>query len=189
MTSGLGVLSVTGPRSRAVLEGLTEARLDDGAFPFARAREIDVGRATALALRLSFTGELGWELYVPVESLPVLYDRLVAAGAAHGLRHAGYHALDGLRAEKGYVHWGADVGPADTPYEAGLGATVAMDKPGGFVGREALAAARTGPAGGSCPSCWPTPTRCCTTARQCSRTAASSGASRRAPTATRWAPP
>ena len=141
VTSGLGVLSVTGPRSRDLLEGLTEAELSDDAFPFARAREIDVGRATALALRVSFTGELGWELYVPTESLPVLYDQLVAAGAEHGLRHAGYHALDGLRAEKGYVHWGADAGPADTPAEAGLSATVAMDKPGGFVGREALAAA------------------------------------------------
>ena len=141
VTSGLGVLSVTGPRARELLAGLTDADLSDAAFPFARAREIDVGRATALALRVSFTGELGWELHVPVESLPVLYDQLVAAGAEHGLRHAGYHALDGLRAEKGYVHWGADVGPADTPAEAGLGAVVAMDKPGGFVGREALAAA------------------------------------------------
>ena len=135
------MLSVTGPRSRDLLEGLTEADLSDAAFPFARAREIDVGRATALALRISFAGELGWELYAPVESLPVLYDQLVAAGAEHGLRHAGYHALDGLRAEKGFVHWGADAGPADTPAEAGLGVVVAMDKPGGFVGREALAAA------------------------------------------------
>jgi glycine cleavage system aminomethyltransferase T/glycine/D-amino acid oxidase-like deaminating enzyme len=141
VTSGFGVLSITGPLARDLLEGLTEADLSDAAFPFARAREIDVGRATALALRVSFTGELGWELHVPVESLPVLYDQLVAAGAEHGLRHAGYHALDSLRAEKGYVHWGADVGPADTPAEASLGAIVAMDKPGGFVGREALTAA------------------------------------------------
>ena len=100
-----------------------------------------MGWATALALRISFAGELGWELYAPAESLPVLYDQLVAAGAALGLRHAGYHALDGLRAEKGYIHWGADAGPADTPAEAGLGVTVAMDKPGGFIGREALLAA------------------------------------------------
>ena len=142
VTSGFGVLSVTGPLARDLLGGLTEADLGDAAFPFARAREIDVGRATALALRVSFTGELGWELYVPVESLPVLYDQLVAAGEEYGLRHAGYHALDSLRAERGYVHWGADVGPADTPAEAGLDAVVTMDKPGGFVGREALAAAR-----------------------------------------------
>ena len=100
-----------------------------------------MGWATVLALRVSFTGELGWELYAPVESLPVLYDQIVGAGAEHGLRHAGYHALDGLRAEKGFVHWGADAGPADTPPEAGLEAVVAPDKPGGFIGREALQAA------------------------------------------------
>ena len=120
VTSGLGVLSVTGPRSRELLAGLTDADLERRAFPFAQAREIDVGWATVLALRISFAGELGWELYAPAESLPVLYDQLVAAGAELGLRHAGYFALDGLRAEKGYVHWGADVGPADTPLEAGL---------------------------------------------------------------------
>jgi 4-methylaminobutanoate oxidase (formaldehyde-forming) len=141
VTSGLGVLSVTGPRSRDLLAGLTDADLSAAAFPFARAREIDVGWATVLALRVSFTGELGWELYAPVESLSVLYDQLLGAGAEHGLRHAGYHALDGLRAEKGFVHWGADAGPADTPSEAGLGAVVAPDKPGGFIGREALQAA------------------------------------------------
>ena len=141
VTSGLGVLSVTGPRSRELLAGLTDADLGRSAFPFAHARRIDVGWATVLALRVSFAGELGWELYAPTESLPVLYDQLVAAGAGLGLRHAGYFALDGLRAEKGYVHWGADVGPADTPLEAGLGFTVAPDKPGGFIGREALLAA------------------------------------------------
>lgn len=141
VTSGFGVLSVTGPRSRELLAGLTEAGLSGPAFPFATARRIDVGRATALALRISFAGELGWELYAPVESLPVLYEQLVSAGAGYGLRHAGYLALDGLRAEKGYVHWGADAGPADTPSEAGLSSTVSMDKPGGFIGREALLAA------------------------------------------------
>ncbi len=140
-TSGLGVLSVTGPRSRQLLAGLTDADLSCSAFRFAQAREIDVGWATVLALRVSFAGELGWELYAPAESLPVLYDQLTAAGVELGLRHAGYLALDGLRAEKGYLHWGADAGPADTPHEAGLGATVAMDKPSGFIGREALLAA------------------------------------------------
>jgi glycine cleavage system aminomethyltransferase T/glycine/D-amino acid oxidase-like deaminating enzyme len=141
VTSAFGVLLVTGPRSRELLAGLTDADLSDEAFPFARAREIDVGWAPALAVRISFTGELGWELYVPVESLPALYERLVDAGVPLGLRHAGYRALDGLRAEKAYIHWGHDAGPADTPYEAGLAMTVAMDKPGGFVGREALASA------------------------------------------------
>jgi 4-methylaminobutanoate oxidase (formaldehyde-forming) len=134
------VLSATGPRSRDLLAGLTDADLSETAFPFAQARELDVGWATALAVRISFAGELGWELYVPVESLPVLYDQLVAAGEEHGLRHAGYHALDGLRAEKGFVHWGADAGPADRPAEAGLEATVARDKVGGFIGSAALLA-------------------------------------------------
>ena len=149
VTSGLGVLSVTGPRARDLLAGLTEADLSPAAFPFARAREIDVGWATVLALRVSFTGELGWELYAPTESLPVLYDQLLGAGAEHGLRHAGYHALDGLRAEKAFVHWGADAGPADTPAESGLGAVVAPDKPGGFIGRDGAAGRRpaTSPAG------------------------------------------
>ncbi len=141
VTSAFGVLSVSGPRSRDLLSGLTDADLSDGAFPFARAHEIDVGWATVLALRVSFTGELGWELYVPVESLPVLYDQVLAAGETHDLRHAGYHALDGLRAEKGFVHWGTDVGPADRPDEAGLEATVAREKTGGFVGSAALLAA------------------------------------------------
>jgi 4-methylaminobutanoate oxidase (formaldehyde-forming) len=141
VTSGLAVLSIAGPRSRELLAGLTGSSLTDADFPFARARQIDAGWAPVLALRISFTGELGWELYAPVESAPVLYDQLVAAGRALGLRHAGYRALDGLRAEKGFVHWGADAGPADTPDEAGLSTTVAMDKPGGFIGREALAAA------------------------------------------------
>lgn len=141
VTSGLAVLSVAGPRSRELLAGLTDAALDDAAFPFARARTVDVGWATVLALRVSFTGELGWELYVPVESAPVLYDQLTAAGAPHGLRLAGYRALDCLRAEKGFIHWGADAGPADTPREAGLAGTLALDKPGGFIGREALLAA------------------------------------------------
>jgi 4-methylaminobutanoate oxidase (formaldehyde-forming) len=124
---------------------LTDARLDDAAFPFATAQEIDVGWTTVLALRVSFVGELGWELYAPVESLVGLYDRVVAAGEGFGLRHAGYHALDGLRAEKGYRHWGPDMGPADSPYEAGLGFTVDLDKAGGFIGRKALRARSAGP--------------------------------------------
>ena len=145
VTSGLGTLAVTGPRSRELLALLTGADLSDAAFPFATAQEIDVGWATALALRISFAGELGWELYAPVESLATLYDQLLEAGAGLGLRHAGYHALDSLRAEKGYRHWGADMGPTDTPFEAGLGSTVAMDKPGGFIGREALVVLATDP--------------------------------------------
>jgi 4-methylaminobutanoate oxidase (formaldehyde-forming) len=138
VTSGFGVLAVMGPRSRELLTRLTDARLDDASFPFATAQPIDVGWATALAVRVSFVGELGWELYAPIESLSSLYDELVATGADLDLRHAGYHALDSLRSEKGFRHWGFDMGPTDTPFEAGLGFTVAPDKATPFIGQEAL---------------------------------------------------
>jgi glycine cleavage system aminomethyltransferase T/glycine/D-amino acid oxidase-like deaminating enzyme len=138
VTSGAGVLALTGPRARDLLRGLTDADLSNASFPFATAQRVDVGWATALALRVSFTGESGWELHVPVESLAPLYDAIVAAGEGSGLRLAGYHALDSLRSEKGLLHWGADMGPADTPGEAGLGFTVSLDKESEFVGREAL---------------------------------------------------
>lgn len=137
-TSALGVLAVMGPRARDLLSELAEAGLDDASFPFSTAQRIDVGWASVLAVRVSFVGELGWELYAPVESLVPLYDRIVSAGRAFGLRLAGYHALDSLRAEKGYRHWGADMGPADTPYEAGLGFTVSYEKDVDFIGRAAL---------------------------------------------------
>ena len=139
VTSAFGVLAVSGPHSRELLARLTEADLSDRAFPFATSRWIDVGWARVLAVRLSFAGELGWELHVPTESLVVLYDQLIAAGTDTGLRHAGYHALESLRLEKGYRSWGADMGPSDTPFEAGLAATVALDKAADFVGRTALA--------------------------------------------------
>jgi len=140
VTSGFGVLAVNGPLARDLLSGLTDARLDDLSFPSGTGRQIDIGWASTLALRVSFTGELGWELHVPVDSLVPLYDQIVNAGAEFGLRHAGYHALDSLRAEKGFRHWGADIGPADTPYEAGLSFTVAIDKDTDFIGRETLRA-------------------------------------------------
>ena len=147
VTSGLGVLAVMGPSSRELLATLTDAPLDVASFPFGTAQRIEVGWTGVLALRVSFVGEMGWELYAPVESLAALYDRLVEAGAAFGLHLAGYHALDSLRAEKGLLHWGADIGPADTPYQAGLGFTVALDKAAVFVGREALRAAAAEPLG------------------------------------------
>jgi heterotetrameric sarcosine oxidase gamma subunit len=145
VTSALGVLGLTGPLARDVLATLTGAALDDAAFPYGTGKRIEVGRALCLALRISYAGELGWELYAPAESLAALYDDLVAAGAPFGLRPAGYHALDGLRAEKGFRHWGADMGPADTPFEAGLGFTVSLDKVTDFVGRAALRDLAAGP--------------------------------------------
>ncbi len=140
VTSAFAVLSVMGPRSRAFLQSLTIDDLSDEAFPFGTSRLIDVGYATVRASRVTYVGELGWELYIPTEFATGVFDVLVEAGSAFGLRHAGYHALNSLRMEKGYRHWGHDISPDDTPLEAGLGFAVAWDKPGGFVGRDALLA-------------------------------------------------
>jgi 4-methylaminobutanoate oxidase (formaldehyde-forming) len=139
-TAGLATIAIMGPRSRELLSRLTLAVLSSRAFPWRRAKELEVGRGYALCLRVSFVGELGYELYPTADFAVDLYDSVVAAGADLGLRHAGYHALDSLRVEKGYRHVGHDIGPVDDPYQAALGYTVALDKPGGFVGREALAA-------------------------------------------------
>ncbi len=142
VTAGWAVLAVQGPQSRALLQSLTDADLSNDAFPFATSREIDLGFGRALANRLTFVGELGWELYIPAEFVQDIYDRIVAAGAAFGLRHAGYHAMEHLRLERGYREFGLDLTPDDTPYEAGLGFAVKPDKPGGFIGRDAVAGQR-----------------------------------------------
>lgn len=137
-TSGQAVLGVMGPRSRALLSRLTDADLSNAAFPFATSLEIDLGYARVRASRITYVGELGWELYVPTEFAQGVFDDLSAAGADFGLRLAGYHALNSLRLEKAYRHWGHDITDEDTPLEAGLGFAVAWDKTGGFIGREAL---------------------------------------------------
>lgn len=142
VTSAWSVVSIQGPRSRDFLQGLTDTDLSNGAFPFAASREIDLGYGRVLANRLTFVGELGWELYIPTEFAPDIYDRLVAAGESFDLRHAGYHALEHLRCERAYREFGLDLTPDDTPYEAGLGFTVKLDKPGGFIGLDAVAAQR-----------------------------------------------
>ncbi|WP_395159938.1 aminomethyltransferase family protein, partial [Ilumatobacter sp.] len=140
VTSGLSCLAVQGPNSRALLQGLTDADLSNEAFPFGAAREIDLGYAKVVALRMTYVGELGWELYIPTEFTIHVYDLIVAAGVDHGLMHAGYHATNSLRLEKAFRHWGHDITDEDTPFEAGLSFAVAFDKPGGFIGREALLA-------------------------------------------------
>jgi 4-methylaminobutanoate oxidase (formaldehyde-forming) len=117
---------------------MTDADLSNAAFPFGTSREIDLGLAFVRASRVTYVGELGWELYIPTDVATHVYDAIVAAGDAYGLRHAGYHALNSLRIEKAYRHWGHDMTDEDTLLEAGLGFTAAWDKPGGFVGREAL---------------------------------------------------
>jgi heterotetrameric sarcosine oxidase gamma subunit len=148
VTSAEAVISVMGPRSRELLQGLTDTDLSNAAYPFATAREIDLGMAFVRAARVTYVGELGWELYVPSEFATHVYDTIVAAGEAFDLRHAGYHALDSLRIEKAYRHWGHDMTDEDTPLAAGLGFTVAWDKPGGFVGRDALLRQRDAAAAG-----------------------------------------
>jgi 4-methylaminobutanoate oxidase (formaldehyde-forming) len=138
VTSGMGVLSVMGPRARDLLQSLTPNDVSDAAFPFATSRVIELAFALVRASRITYVGELGWELYVPTEFMQGVYDELVSAGAACGLIHAGYHALNSLRIEKAYRHWGHDITDEDTPLEAGLGFAVKWDKAGGFIGREAL---------------------------------------------------
>ncbi|MYA68477.1 MAG: FAD-dependent oxidoreductase [Gammaproteobacteria bacterium] len=147
VTSAMGVISIMGPDSRALLQSLSPDDLSHEAFPFAHSREIELGHALVRASRITYVGELGWELYVPAEFAAGVYDAIVEAGPAFGLAHAGYHALDSLRIEKAYRHWGHDITDEDTPLEAGLGFAVRFDKPGGFIGREALLQQRqTGPA-------------------------------------------
>ncbi len=140
ITSAHAVLSVMGPSSRALLSTLTTADLSNEGFPFGTSQIIDLGYARVRASRVTYVGELGWELYIPTEYATGVFDVIVEAGAPFGLAHCGYHALNSLRTEKGYRHWGHDISPDETPLEAGLGFVVAWDKPGGFIGRDALVA-------------------------------------------------
>ncbi|MGL6224856.1 MAG: aminomethyltransferase family protein, partial [Steroidobacteraceae bacterium] len=140
VTSGVAMLGVMGPRSRELLQELSGADLSNATHPFGHSREIEIGYARVRASRITYVGELGWELYLPTEHCLDVYEQLLQAGAPLGLTHAGYHAMGACRVEKGYKHWSHDIGDEDTPLDAGLGFTVAWDKPGGFVGREALLA-------------------------------------------------
>ena len=142
VTSAYAMLGVMGPRSREVLAQLTPSDLSNAAFRFRDSREIELGFARVRATRITYVGELGWEIAIPTEFAADVFDRIMAAGRAFGLRLAGYHALNSLRLEKGYRHWGHDIDSDTTLLEAGLGFTAAWDKPGGFIGREALLAQR-----------------------------------------------
>ncbi len=141
-TSGLACLGLWGPRARDILAACTRDDVSDDAFPYLTARRITVGSVPLLALRVTYVGELGWELYPPTEYGLALWDTLWAAGREHGLVAAGYRAIDALRLEKGYRVWSSDITPDETPYEAGLGFAVRLDKEVDFIGREALEAAR-----------------------------------------------
>ena len=143
-TSAEAVIGVMGPRSRTFLQAVSGGDLSPEAFPFSTSRRIDIGMAEVRATRISFGGELGWELYIPIEFAGTVHEALIEAGEPMGLVHAGHFALDGCRLEKGFRHWSHDIGPDDTPLEAGLGFAVAWDKPSGFIGRGALLAQRQG---------------------------------------------
>jgi glycine cleavage system aminomethyltransferase T/glycine/D-amino acid oxidase-like deaminating enzyme len=140
VTSAFAQLNIQGPRSRELLAAVTRADVSDEAFGFRAARHIDIGFARVLCIRITYLGELGYELHIPAEQALHVYDRLTEAGRAVGLRHAGLKALSSLRMEKGYRDYGHDIDNTDTVLEAGLGFAVALDKPGGFIGREAVAA-------------------------------------------------
>jgi glycine cleavage system aminomethyltransferase T/glycine/D-amino acid oxidase-like deaminating enzyme len=142
VTSAWACYGVWGPRARAVLSGLTDTDLDNEAFPYMTARNISIGAVPVIAIRVTYVGELGWELYCPTEYGLTLWDAVWNAGAEHGIVAGGYRAIDALRLEKGYRVWGADVTPEDTPYEAGLGFAVRLDKQSPFVGRDALRAVK-----------------------------------------------
>ena len=141
VTSAWSCFGIWGPRAREVLAPLTPAELSNDAFPYMSVREITVGSVPVRALRVTYVGELGWELYCPSEYGLGLWRALWEAGEPHGIVAAGYRAIDSLRLEKGYRVWGADITPDETPYEAGLGFCVKLDKERGFIGREALAEA------------------------------------------------
>jgi glycine cleavage system aminomethyltransferase T/glycine/D-amino acid oxidase-like deaminating enzyme len=140
MTSAYAQINVQGPKARELMQTLTTCDLSNEAFPFRTAREIDIGFARVLCLRITYLGELGYELYVPTEQAVHVYERLTQAGAPLGLRHAGLKALASLRMEKGYRDYGHDVDNTDSVLEAGLSFALDLKKPGGFLGKDAVLA-------------------------------------------------
>ncbi|MDG2332958.1 MAG: FAD-dependent oxidoreductase [Myxococcota bacterium] len=143
ITSGLATLGIMGPRSRELMAELTSADLSNEAFPFATSQEIELGYAQVRAMRITYVGELGWEIYIPTEFSLHVFDEIMRAGQALDLRPCGFHAMASCRLEKGYRHWGHDIGPEDSPLEAGLGFAVALAKDADFVGRRALEAQKS----------------------------------------------
>lgn len=138
VTSGFGQLNLQGPNSRALLQTLTSVDLSNEAFPFRCAKEIDIGYAKVLCIRITYLGELGYELYIPTEQSVHVYDQIITAGTKFDLKHAGLKALASLRLEKGYRDYGHDIDNTDDPYEVGLSFALDLKKPGGFIGKEAV---------------------------------------------------
>ncbi len=141
VTSARAVINLCGPRARDVLAEVAGDDVGDNAFPFLACRDLRIGYASVLAIRITYVGELGWELHVPTEYTAHVYEALRQAGEPHGVVDAGYRAIDSLRMEKGYLYWGTDLTPDYNPYEAGLGFCVKLEK-GDFVGRDALVQAK-----------------------------------------------
>jgi 4-methylaminobutanoate oxidase (formaldehyde-forming) len=141
-TEAYAQINLHGPSSRDVLWSVTDTDLSNEAFPFRTARHIEVGGVSVLCVRITYVGELGYELYVRAEDATSLYDTLTDAGESHGLQLAGLKALGSLRMEKGYRDYGHDIDNTDDPFEAGLGFAVDLDKPGGFIGKDAVLARR-----------------------------------------------
>jgi len=142
ITSARACLGLWGPRARDILQSLTETDLSNEAFPYLTAKPVTIGVVPCLALRVTYVGELGWELYCPTEYGRRLWDTIWQAGQRYGMVPGGYRAIESLRLEKGYRVWGSDITPDDNPYEAGLGFAVSLDKANGFIGKEALLAAK-----------------------------------------------
>lgn len=145
VTEDFGTLSLMGPRARDVLAAATDADVSNAAFPFAHVREIVIAGHAVRALRVTYVGELGWELHMPIAAVGDVFDTLMTAGAPSGIRPVGYRALESLRLEKGYRAWGADITPNDTPFDAGLGWAVKLRKNTDFLGRRALEAVQGEP--------------------------------------------
>ncbi len=138
VTSAFAQINIQGPRSRMLLQRLTSTDLSHEAFPFRTAREVDIGFARVLLIRITYLGELGYELFIPSEQAVHVYDALIEAGRDLGLRHAGLKALSSLRMEKAYRDFGHDIDNTDHLLEVGLGFTADFDKPGGFAGKDAV---------------------------------------------------
>ena len=137
VTSAYAVFGVMGPSSRTLLQSLTPDDLSNDVFPFATSQEIELGYGLVRASRITYVGELGWELYVPTEFAAHVFETVMEAGADHGIKPIGMHAMNSLRIEKGYRHWGHDISDEETAIEAGLGFAVKTDKPS-FIGRDAI---------------------------------------------------
>ena len=144
VTSANAVLSLMGPKAREILQEVTRDDVSSDAFKFGTAKHIGIAGCPVLALRVTYVGELGWELHLPTEYAVNVYEALMQAGAAHGLQNAGYRAIETLRLEKGYRAWGSDIGPDHTPVEAGLTWAVKLKKNMDFKGRAAIEAQVSG---------------------------------------------